>query len=302
MVGQNQKRISVLRENKLVPLLPTDTDADIAREQPWEGLLLERHLVKAAEIPEHEHRDFCVHLQLSGDADFEWWSGREHRIEKTEPGILIVLPPGTQDRLLWQGPSNRLLLSIQPDLLSRFAAELGCTRVPEFEAKWALKDHGLKQLIAEMGRETQADWPLGRLYADLLSIGLQSHLLRRHALESAHIPDAKGGLTMPRLRRALEYMIENLECDLRLGDIARELDLSPFHFAREFRNSTGQTPYQYLLDQRMERAKMLLKIGRDSIQEIASDCGFRSTVNFTRTFRQRLGVPPGVWRDRARQS
>lgn len=298
MAGPNQKRISVLRENKLVPLLPIGTEVDIAREQPWEGLLLERHLVKAAEIPEHEHRDFCIHLQLSGDADFEWWSGGEHRIEKTEPGILIVLPPGTRDRLLWQGPSNRLILSIQPDLLSSFAAELGCTRVPEVEAKWALIDHGLKQLIAEMGREARADWPLGRLYADLLSIGLQNHLLRRHVLDSAPIPEAKGGLIMPRLRRALEYITENLECDLRLGDIARELDLSPFHFAREFRNSTGQTPYQYLLDQRMERAKMLLKIGRDSIQEIASDCGFSSQVNFIRTFRQRVGVPPGVWRDR----
>ncbi len=302
MAGPNQKRISVLRENKLVPLLPIGADVSIAREQPWEGLLLERHLVKAAEIPEHEHRDFCIHLQLSGNADFEWWSGGEHRIEKTEPGVLIVLPPGTRDRLLWQGPSNRLILSIQPEQLSIFAAELGSTRVPEFEAKWAVRDHGLRQLITEMGREAQADWPLGGLYADLLRIGLQSQLLRRHALGNAYVPEAKGGLIMPRLRRALEYITENLKSDLRLEDIARELNLSPFHFAREFRNSTRQTPYQYLLDQRMERAKMLLKIGRDSIQEIASDCGFSSPVNFTRTFRQRVGMPPGAWRNRTTHS
>ena len=298
MTGTKQKRISVLRENKLVPLLPDGSDVEIARGQPWEGLLLERHLVKAAEIPEHEHTDFCIHLQVAGDADFEWWSEGKHRVEKTEPGILIVLPPGTRDRLLWRGPSKRLLLSIRADRLASFAAELGYTRVPEFQAKWALKDSGLKQLIAEMGREAEAEWPLGRLYADLLSIGLQSHLLRRQALESVPIPDAKGGLIMPRLRRALEYITEHLESDLRLEDIARELELSSFHFARGFRNSTGQTPYQYLLDQRMERAKVLLRIGRESIQEIALECGFSSPVNFSRTFRQRVGIAPGVWRDR----
>jgi AraC family transcriptional regulator len=203
---------------------------------------------------------------------------------------------------LWQGESNRLILSIQADQLSRFAAELGCSRVPEFEAKWALRDHGLKHLITEMGREAQAGWPLGRLFADLLRIGIQSQLLQKYALGTVHIPEAKGGLIMPRLRRALEYITENLESDLRLENIARELDLSPFHFAHEFRSSTGQTPYQYLLDQRMEKAKILLKIGRYSIQEIASDCGFGSSVNFTRTFRQRVGAPPGVWRDRAKHS
>jgi AraC family transcriptional regulator len=153
-----------------------------------------------------------------------------------------------------------------------------------------------------MGREAQEDWPLGRLYADLLRIGIQSQLVQKYASEPVHVPESKGGLIMPRLRRALEYITENLESDLRLEDIAKELHLSPFHFVREFRSSTGQTPYQYLLNQRMEKAKTLLRIGRDSIQEVALDCGFSSTVNFTCTFRQRVGVPPGVWRDRAKHS
>ena len=226
--------------NKLVPLLPIGTEVYIAREQTG-GLLPEQHPVKATEIPEHEHRDFCIHLQLSGNADFGWSPGGMQRIEKTERGLLIVLHSGRGDRLIWQGPSNGLILSIQPYLLSSFAADLGCMHVPEVEAEWTLIDHGLRQLIAEMGREAHAYWPLGRLYADLLSIGLQSHLLRRHIHGSAPMPEAKCGLFMPRLRRALEYITENLVCDLRLGDIAKELDLSPFHFAREFRNSAGQT-------------------------------------------------------------
>lgn len=119
-------------------------------------------------------------------------------------------------------------------------------RVPEFNAKWAVRDHGLRHLITEMGREAQEDWPLGRLYADLLRIGIQSQLVQKYASEPVHVPESKGGLIMPRLRRALEYITENLESDLRLEDIAKELHLSPFHFVREFRSSTGQTPYPIL--------------------------------------------------------
>jgi AraC family transcriptional regulator len=298
MTDSDPKRISVVRANKLVPLLPADGHTGIVKEQPWKGFLLEQHLVRSGEIPEHEHRDFCIHLQLSGDSDFEWWSEGKHRAERTEPGTLIVLTPGTKDRLLWQGTSERLIVSMKPEVLSRFAEELGCGDVPEFGNQWALRDSGLKQVLQEMGREAQTGWPLGRLYADLLVLGFQNLLIRRHALNVVHLPEVKGGLTMRLLRHALEYITDNLENDLRLEDIAQELSLSPFHFAREFRASTGQTPYQYLLDQRMERAKTLLKLGRDSIEEIAHDCGFRSPVNFTRAFRQRVGVTPGMWRAR----
>jgi AraC family transcriptional regulator len=72
--------------------------------------------------------------------------------------------------------------------------------------------------------------------------------------------------------------------------------LSPFHFAREFRSSTGRTAYQYLLDQRIERAKHLLKHRSWQVHEIAQMTGFHSPVNFVRTFRQRVGQTPGAWR------
>ncbi len=124
MSDSDPKRISVVRANKLVPLLPAAGQKGIAKEQPWKGFLLEQHLVRPGEIPEHEHRDFCIHLQLSGNGDFEWWNEWKHRAEKTEPGALIVLTPGTRDRLLWQGTSERLIVSMKPEVLSSFAEEL----------------------------------------------------------------------------------------------------------------------------------------------------------------------------------
>lgn len=247
------------------------------------------------ELPEHEHRELCLHLQLSGDERMRWWSGGRHGVEKTFPGSIIVVPAGTQDRAVWHGSSERLILSIKPDILNEIATSSGAG-TPEFLARWSLEDSTLELLLSEMGHEAAEGWPLGSLYADLMATGLVSQLLHRYAADPVNLPPLRGGLPMPQLRRAMEYICGNLHRDLHLEEVAREVDLSSFHFAREFRAVTGKTPYQYLLDRRMERAKTLLKHHSWTIQEIAVMTGFGSPVNFVRTFRQRVGVTPGAWR------
>ncbi|SNS34900.1 AraC family transcriptional regulator [Granulicella rosea] len=279
-------RISVLRDNRVVPLIPT-ARAGKATPQPWRHIKLERHAVGAIEIPEHVHGEFCLHLQLSGADDFEWWSEGRNRVERTAPGAMILLAPGTRDRLHWQGASERLILSFEPELLGDAA--------PSFRNRWSLDDPALAHLLRGMEAERASNWPLGALYADLLGLGLARHMLQRHASTPRRF-ELQGKLPMPKLRRTLEFMTDNLNRDLRLEDVAAEAGLSPFHFAREFRATTGQTPYQYLLDQRIDRAKHLLRATDWQVGEIGQQVGFASPVNFVRAFRQRVGATPGAWR------
>jgi AraC family transcriptional regulator len=288
-------RISVVRDRHLVPLL-TSAQSDTPAEQPLEGVLLERHLVRPGEIPQHEHPDLVLHLQLTGSGDFEWWSANVNAIEHTRPGSLILIPPGTTDRLRWTRPSERLILSIRQGRLTELARDLGSSKIPEFKLNWSLHDPSIQHLITEMGRESRNGWALGRLYADLLTTGLETHLLKAHSANRLKVPALKGGLSLPQLKRAMEYINANLSQDIRLEAIATELDLSPSHFAHEFRNSTRQTPYQYLLDQRIARAKDLLKRTHLSVQYISGLAGFHSAVNFVRSFRQRVGLTPEAWR------
>ncbi len=307
-------RISVLRNHRLVPLIAAangktrpgyhgfhsqrpDSQAHGGHGQggqPWRGILLERHRMGAVEIPEHEHREFCLHLQISGEAEVDWWSDGRSGTEQTRAGSLILLAPGTRDRAQWRGMSDRLILSLKMDLLQEAAA--GDAARVEFENRWALRDEGLRHILMEMGREAGAGWPLGGLYADLLGATLIGLLVRRHTAAALPMPAMKGGLSLARLRRAMEFLTENLQRDVRLDEAAGELGLSSFHFARLFRNSVGQSPYQYLLEQRIDRAKCLLRDRRLSVQEVAALTGWNSAVNFVRAFRQRVGQTPGAWR------
>jgi AraC family transcriptional regulator len=286
----------VLRNDKLVPLIPARRDAAPPREQPWRHILLERHTVGDIEIPEHEHREFCMHLQFEGDTELEWWTEGRNGIEHTTPGSLILLAAGTRDRLRWQGTSRRLVLSVGSEAFHRALGEERSVPVLEFVNRWSLRDAALQNIVAEMGREASEGWPLNSLYADLLGLRLSTLLIRRYAAVSVPIPALKGGLTGIKLRRAMEYLTENLHRDVRLDEVAEELGLSSFHFARFFRGSLGQSPYQYLQDQRIARAKQLLKSSALSVEAIAASTGWSSPVNFVRTFRQRVGQPPGAWR------
>jgi AraC family transcriptional regulator len=286
-------RISVVRNNEVVPLLPCT--AQHTGEQPWRGVLLERHEIPSMELPEHEHRELCLHLQVSGDDHMQWWSEGRHGIERTFPGCIMVVPPGTRDRTLWQGASERLIVSLKPSFLEGVAEGAGA-KVPEFKSGWSVDDVALRRILTDMGQEAAEGWPLGGLYADLMATSLAGLLLRRHAFDAVDLGHVRGGLPMPQLRRVMEFMTANMDRDLHLDEIAGEAGLSSFHFAREFRAVTGQTPYQYLLDQRIERAKGFLKSEAWPVQEIAAITGFRSPVNFVRAFRQRVGVTPGNWR------
>jgi AraC family transcriptional regulator len=284
-----------MRDKQLVPLLGGEGRQG-SGDQLWKDLLLERHLVHPGEIPEHEHPDLCLHLQLSGNADFEWWSAKGNAVVKTQPGSLILIPPGTRDRLRWRGTSERLIVSLGQRSLVGFPQDIESERVPEFKADWSLRDHGLRQILSEMGEQAQNHWPLGGLYADLLTMGLKTRLVQNWALNPVKRPPMKGGLGLPRLKRTMEFMNANLGVDLRLDTIARELGVSSSHFAHEFRTSTGQTPYQYLLEQRMAQAKHLLRTTKLPVQVVGGQTGFSSPVNFVRAFRQRFGTTPEAWR------
>lgn len=289
-------RISVVRNDKLVPLIPETSKPGKRTSQPWSGILLERHHTGSIEIPEHVHHDLCLHLQLSGSVGLEWWCDGSHGLEETRPGSLVLLDAGTRDRLRWDGSSERLILSITPEFLAQISDELGPAQTVEFANRWALHDPALQHILVEMGREAAADWPLGGLYADLLGSSLASLLLRRHAADPINPTQIKGGLSLAQLRHILEFITANIHTDIRLEQMATELSMTPFHFARVFRASLGTSPYQYVLDQRLREAQTLLKNGSLSVQAIAGLTGWNSPANFIRAFRQRNGITPQKWR------
>jgi AraC family transcriptional regulator len=87
-----------------------------------------------------------------------------------------------------------------------------------------------------------------------------------------------------------------LEDELGLDELARSVGLSTTHFARMFRKSTGETPHQFVLRQRLERAKAMLRAPGERILDVAVACGFKTQQHFAQAFRDTCGVSPTRYR------
>ncbi len=302
MLSQNHKsakhpneRVSVVVDGHTVPLLPgapTPTKAT----SPWSGLVVEKNHLAAVEIPEHEHHTFCLHLQSSSPVAMDWRSfGRTGHI-RSGPGDLILLAPGTRDSMTWYGSSDRIVVSLDPTLLQQAADHLNLKGPIDFANNWSFQDPQLALLLTEMEREKSTGWANGSLYADTLSLSLSTALLSKYGQSSAHITPLKGGLSSASLRRVLSYIEANLHRDLRLQELASIADLSIFHFARSFRESTSGTPHQYITQRRLQIARALLHKPQWTVQQIASAIGFTDAGQFAKLFKRNTGVTPTEWR------
>jgi AraC family transcriptional regulator len=122
------------------------------------------------------------------------------------------------------------------------------------------------------------------------------YLIMYNHLVKPNLPIYEGGLPQRQLVQVLDYINEYLGQDIKLTDLAALVDMSQFHFSHRFKQAIGVSPYQYLLQQRVERAKKLLKQTERSIMDIALECGFSSYSHLSKQFRQLTGITPKAYR------
>jgi AraC family transcriptional regulator len=138
-------------------------------------------------------------------------------------------------------------------------------------------------------------------YAESMATALAAHLLQFYATRPHILREYEDGLSKVQIQQAIEYINEHLHRNLTLTEIATELDMSQYYFCRLFKQSIGMTPHQYLIQQRVERSKQLLKQPEQNIVDIAAQCGFANPSHFARCFRQRVGISPqqfrSIWRN-----
>jgi transcriptional regulator GlxA family with amidase domain len=137
---------------------------------------------------------------------------------------------------------------------------------------------------------------VNRLFMDHLMLGVGHHVADRYGGMRPVTRPVLSGLTPYQVRRAKELLTENISGDLPLATLAGQCGLSLTHFSKAFRKSIGVPPHKWLIQQRIELSKTLLRDTPMSLAEIALACGFSNQSHFTRFFSANVGVSPGIWR------
>src|SRR6202022_1112173 len=172
-----------------------------------------------------------------------------------------------------------------------FQKDQGATHLRDLSG---FKDNFLSALLDGLHKELSSRYRGSSLFVEGIAQSLAVHLVRTYADETTQ--DYKGGLTGFRLRKVTDLMVTHLEDEFSLIRLAREADMSEFHFSRAFKRTTGLTPSQYFIHLRLEKARRLLRETNRSIIEIGLDVGYTSPSHFAQIFRREVGISPSEYR------
>jgi len=213
-------------------------------------------------------------------------------------GDLSIAPAGSLLFCQWNEEDQYLRIRIASEFLHQVAQETieidpdRLQLLSEFRSRNAQIEQIGTMLLAEL----KHGGPAGRLYVESLTNVLAVHLLRNYSAAQPCVAPYKGGLSDRQLLQVTDYINAHLAEDIKLTDLAQLVGISQFHFSRLFKQSIGVPPHQYVLQQRLEQAKQLLKETELPVMEIALLCGFSSHSHLGKWFRQHTGMTPKVYR------
>ncbi len=223
-------------------------------------------------------------------------SGRNFNILQTAGNVAVISAATALQSWYDEVEQDDIYLHLEPEFIKSVAAGVDLNPdnteiITSLETRSPIIESMARMAFDELQRSSEATG--SNLYADSLANLLAVQLLREHSTH--RLPPEKqyvNGLTNKKLGQVLDLIESNLAEDLSLKILANVVGLSEYHFLRMFKQSTGYTPHQYVINQRIERAKELLKKTDMSITEIAYLLGFSTPAHFTHHFRRKTGVTP----------
>jgi AraC family transcriptional regulator len=247
----------------------------------------------------------AIALHLGGCTLVEKWRDGRCVGHRARVGSVSLVPAFTRTAWVLGGPMQVAHFYIDPAELERAAESSDVPRI-QLRDFYAERDPWLAALICDVLARGARIEPLER---DEFVSRVARHLMHHYRVDArpsaAAAPLAQPlALTNATLRRVFAHIDAVLEpglevnrCDsLRLADLATIARLSPDHFLRAFKASVGQTPHQYVLAQRIDRAQHLLRSSRRPVADIWRITGFSTASHFAAAFRRRVGCTPTEWR------
>jgi AraC family transcriptional regulator len=244
--------------------------------------------------PRHWVRHDQAFAMMLGPGSIEWGSQRS-ALGKFDyaAGDLALCDRHVGE---WVGLMNVTHLQLGISDAALLASSDGAYGEVELRASRKFANSRLSALVAAVHAEMLAGFPGGRLFLDSVEQAMAVALVKDHAVRHRPVQTYRGGLGSARLRRIKELVHVKMEDDLSLDEMAEAVGLSTAHFARMFRKSTGETPHQFVLRQRIERAKTMLRAPEARVLDVAVACGFKTQQHFAQVFRDVCRVSPTEYR------
>lgn len=242
-----------------------------------------------------EGDDFLVRVSLAT---------RQRVLHDDDPSPLLSLAPdaltirraGDPYCVELRSPFDLLYFRVPPESLEQLSEDLGGPRIQGLTCAPGQSDPVLARLghalLPALENPSRAD----PLFVDHIALAVQVHVAQAYGGAAPDAPQARGGLAAWQEKLAKDMLTADLLANVSISDVAQGCGLSRSYFIKAFRQTAGTTPHRWLLEHRVDKAKILLLKSDQSVADIARDCGFSDQAHLTRLFASTIGVPPAAWR------
>lgn len=289
--------VDFTQEDDVLQILPRPALRSSDR-MGWNGIYVQQHQQPAWETPDYAHTRhmLLVHSTNVTVQAERWFDGRRQQEQFGGSNNIALVPATVEHRANWNRESPFSLLFLDRDRLVQIAYESARTERVELIPQYAMHDPLIEQIGKSLTAELETNLFGSQLFADSLTIVLSIHLLRHYSDLLQPLREDSRGLSPRKLQQAIAYINERLREDLSIAAIADELEMSQYYFSRLFKRSVGISPYQYVMSQRIEQAKYLLRTTALAISAIAQQVGFANQNQLTIQFRKFAGTTPSNYR------
>ena len=261
-----------------------------------DGFQFYQRTADALIVPEHEHSAHTIHLHIRGPVTRKVRSSGASRSTVLFQDSISLFPAGTRHAVEFVGIIDQLVFNVTAQQLEKSLSEsLNGQSIRVQECDQAV-DGRLEHLIRALYANLQEGSPVGSMCTESLVASIGVCIAQRYSSGCPRINVANQGMPRVRLNRVFALVEEKLADNIRLVELAEAAGMSVFHFAKMFKKSTGQSPYQYVMARRIETAKQLLRNQAMSVLEVSVRTGFVDQRHFTKVFRRKIGVSPTEFR------
>lgn len=233
------------------------------------------------------------------EQDIVWRTGGERHAARTRAGTITVIPDGHDGRWDIAGPIEVSHVYLPDERLQSVAERLTHGKSIELIGRVGFTDPVAGRVMEMLAREADVEEPSSRLFVEQALDLLCTQLVRGHSSFGALTVEApRRGLADWQVKKVTGYIREHLEEEIGLDELAAQVNLSRFHFCTAFRQATGRTPHEWLVGQRIARARQLLSDPALPVTDIALTVGYQTPSSFAAAFRKQVGLTPSEFRRR----
>jgi AraC family transcriptional regulator len=290
----SSSRIQLISNGRCVPFFTAPVLS--STDHPWAGYSFEEADGPGEPLGSHSWSKTTLLFVTRGAGSLNWKHRGTWRNDYVQNGTVSIIRRDVEIQCcIPSNPIPTMLLQLDNSKLQDIAPDHVLTIDKALGTAQVASDNRLATLMSAMSEEVRGGCGSGRLFGEAISLALLAYLAGSYATPQ-HVDDSAATFSPAQKRSIVTYVRANLSGNISIKELADLVQLSPSHFARMFKASFGVTPYRFVMQERIEEARTMLKNRELSASQVAMAFGFASQSHFVKVFRQFTGVTPKQYR------